>query len=153
MSDEDDSSEERKKALWRATSPEFRITELIERLGQRVEADAAESLRRDEENKRNIEFILRQEAQFAADMQQMQAAQARAEGRWGRTEESIRALLTVAEIHEREIAALAEAQAKLAEAQAEVGARTDRQMAETDERLNALVNAVERIISEKRNRG
>ena len=114
------------------------------------------------ENQRTMNFILEQQAQFTIDMQQMREAQAEAdekwERRWGRTENGIRALLSIAEIHEGEIKALAEAQkvqaesqAAQAEAQAEAQARTDRQMAETDERLNALINVVERIISEKRN--
>jgi hypothetical protein len=119
-----------------------------------------ESRRRDEENQRTMKFILEQQAQFTADMQQMREAQAQADERWGRTEEGIRALLSIAEIHEDEIKSLAEAQAAQAkvqaaqaEAHARAQARTDRQMAETDERLNALVNVVERIISERRTNG
>ena len=119
-----------------------------------------ESRRRDEENQRTMKFILEQQAQFTADMQRMREAQAEADERWGRTEEGIRALLAIAEIHEGEIKSLAEAQAAQAkvqaaqaEAHAQAQARTDRQMAETDERLNALVNVVERIISERRNGG
>lgn len=123
-----------------------------------------ESRRRDEENQRTMKFILDQQAQFTADMQQMREAQAQAdekwERRWGRTEEGIRALLAIAEIHEGEIKSLAEtqaaqaqAQAAQAQAQAEAQARTDKQMAETDERLNALVNVVERLISDRRNGG
>lgn len=100
-----------------------------------------------------MKFILEQQAQFTSDMQQMREAHAQADERWGRTEEGIRALLAIAEIHEGEIKTLAETQAAQAQAQAEAQARTDRQMAETDERLNALVNVVERIISEKRNNG
>jgi len=116
-----------------------------------------ESRRRDEENQRTMKFILEQQARFTADMQRMREAQAEAdekwERRWGRTEEGIRALLSIAEIHEGEIKSLAEAQAAQAEAQAQAQARTDRQMAETDERLNALVNVVERLISERRGNG
>jgi hypothetical protein len=57
-----------------------------------------ESRRRDEEeNRRTMKFILEQQAQFTADMQQMRESQAQAdekwELRWGRTEEGIRALL------------------------------------------------------------
>jgi hypothetical protein len=118
---------------------------------ERKKAD--ESRRRAEENQRNIDFIIRQQAQFTADMQRLGDSQARAEQRWERseqrwerTEESIRALLAIAEIHDGEIKALAQTQA-------EAQARTDRQMSETDERLNALVNVVERIISERRNGG
>jgi hypothetical protein len=114
-----------------------------------------ESRQRDEENQRTMKFILEQQAQFTADMQRMREAQAEAdekwERRWGRTEEGIRSLLAIAEIHEGEIKALAEAQATQAQVQAETQARTDKQMAETDERLNTLINVVERVISEKRN--
>jgi hypothetical protein len=121
------------------------------------EREKAEESRRREETQRNINFIIRQQAQFTADMQRMRETQAQAdekwEQRWGRTEESIRALLAIAEIHEGEIKALAETQAQAARMQAEAQARTDRQMSETDERLNALVNVVERIISERRNGG
>ena len=59
--------------------------------------------------------------------------QTRAEQRWERTEEGIRALLVIAEIHEKEISTLSE---------------TTRA---SDERLNALINVVERQISEGRN--
>lgn len=67
-------------------------------------------------------------------------AQVRAEQRWERTEESIRSLLAIAEIHEREIEGLKETQIQ-----------TGKQMAETDGRLSALINTVERLISERRN--
>ena len=111
----------------------------------------------EEDRQRTMDFIIQQQAQFSADMQQMREVQERAdkkwEQRWGRTEEGIRALLAIAEIHEREINTLAETQEQMTKAQAESQARTDRQMAETDERLNALVNVVEQIISERRNGG
>jgi hypothetical protein len=53
--------------------------------------------------------------------------------RWARTEEGIRSLLAIAEIHEREIMELRE-----------VGRATD-------ERLNVLINVVEKQITERRN--
>jgi hypothetical protein len=56
------------------------------------------------------------------------------------TEEGIRALLSIAEIHEREISTLGEKIAAVSE-----NGRA------TDERLNALINTVERQISEGRN--
>jgi len=59
--------------------------------------------------------------------------QNRAEQRWERTEEGIRALLAIAEMHNKEIATLTE------------NGRA------TDERLNGLINVVERQISEGRN--
>jgi hypothetical protein len=108
----------------------------------------------EEERQSTMDFILRQQARFAADMQQLREAQAQADGRWEQRweraekrwdnmDEGIRSLLVLAEIHNQEIK-------ELAKIQAESQARTDRQMAETDERLNALVNVVERMISEKR---
>ena len=99
------------------------------------------------ENQRTMKFILEQQAQFTVDMQRMREAQAEADGkwerRWGRTEKGIRSLLAIAELHDQEIKELAKVQAAAQE-------RTDRQMADTDERLNALVNVVERIIGDKR---
>ncbi|HLM57376.1 MAG TPA: hypothetical protein VK422_14780 [Pyrinomonadaceae bacterium] len=74
---------------------------------------------------------------------------ARAHDKWERTAEGITALLAIAEMHEREIFELREAQERTGAQMSE----TDRRMAETDERLNALINTVERIISERRNGG
>ena len=64
----------------------------------------------------------------------------RSDERWTRTEESIRSLLSIAEIHEREIGTLGEQIAQVSE-----NGRA------TDKRLNALINTVERQISEGRN--
>src|ERR1700686_4439853 len=100
-----------------------------------------------EEMQKAMEFIVAMEARSSAKIDAITEAQkeagerwARADERWARadergarTEESIRALLTIAEIHEREIASL-----------------SDNGRA-TDERLNALINVVERQISEGRN--
>jgi len=100
-----------------------------------------------EEMQRAMQFIVEQEAKSSAKIDALAEAQkhaderwargderwARADERWARTEESIRALLTIAEMHEREINSLGE------------------QTRATDERLNALINVVERQISEGRN--
>lgn len=95
---------------------------------------------RAERIERTIAFIIEQQAQgevraAEADERWKQADErwAKTDERWARTEEGIRSLLTIAEIHEREILELREA------GQA------------TDERLNALINAVEKQISERRN--
>ena len=126
--------------------------------------DDEELRRRDEERQRNIDFIIQQQAQFAADMQRMRETQERAEEkwqkRWEQTAEGIRDLLAIAEIHEREISAQAEAQAesqartdrRIAETNERI-AETNRQLAESNERLNALIYTVERYISERRNGG
>jgi cell division septum initiation protein DivIVA len=152
MSQEDDDWE-RKKEVTRLFSPEFRLLELFEKLTETVEKVDEGSRLRDEEQQRQISFILEQQAQFAVGMEQLREAQTRAEGKWDRvwerTNGSINALLAVAEMQTQEIAGLAQGQAQLAEAQANTG----RQMAETDERLNALISVVEQFISERRNGG
>jgi hypothetical protein len=104
-----------------------------------------------EEMQKAMEFILNQQAQSSAKIDGILEAQreaqkdaqerwVRSEERWTRTEEGIRALLSIAEIHEREIATLGERIAQVSE-----NGRA------TDERLNALINTVERHISEGRN--
>ena len=105
------------------------------------------------QTQRNIDFIVRQQAQFSTDIQRLRELQEQSDERWARTAEGISALLAIAEIHEREIGELRQTQA---EAQAEARARqarVDAQMAETDERLNALINTVEQVIGERRNGG
>ena len=88
----------------------------------------------------SVNFIVSQQAQTAVKLDRLTekvdalaVAQNRAEERWTRTEESIRALLTIAEIHEREITALGE------------------HTRATDDRLNALIHVIERQISDGRN--
>src|SRR5918911_5071343 len=118
-----------------------------------TKADGDELSRWERRTQSTIDFILQQQAQYSAGMQRMQEAWAeadkkweqrweRTERMWGRTEESVRALLTIVQSHEGDIATLKEAQAQ-----------TDKQMKETDERINALVNAVEALIIERRNGG
>ena len=99
-----------------------------------------------EEMQRAMEFIVEMEAKSSAKIDALAEAQkeaeerwkqaderwARADERWARTEESIRALLSIAEMHEKEIVTLTE------------NGRA------TDERLNTLINVVERQISDGR---
>ena len=117
-----------------------------------------------ERTQRTIDFILQQQAQFSAGMERLRASQEQSEQRWEqrweriermweRTEESVRSLHAIAQIHEGEITALAQT---LEQTQAQTALQmteTDRRMAETDERLNALINTVERMIAERRNGG
>jgi len=97
-----------------------------------------------EEMQRAMAFILETEAKSSAKIDALAEVQKedhkeaeerwkRADERWGRTEEGIRALLTIAELHEKEIATLTQ------------NGRA------TDDRLNALINVVERQISNGRN--
>ena len=128
---------------------------------------AGDLLRWAEKTQRTIDFMVQQQAQFQAksetDMQRLRGLYEeneakwarneerweRADERWERTREQILALLAVAEIHAQEINELGRAQARQTEAQA----RADARSAEIDERLNALINTVERIISGRRDGG
>lgn len=104
-----------------------------------------------EELEKAIEFIIDQEAKSSAKIDDLIETQkqgqrdaderwARADERWARTEESIRALLAIAELHEREITSHEREITSLVE-----------QTRSTDDRLNVLVNVVEQLISERRN--
>ena len=86
-----------------------------------------------EEMQRAMDFIVEQQAQSTAKIDALAEAQTR-------NTEAIGALLSIAEIHEREIQANTQQILSLGET-----TRT------TDERLNALINIVERQISEGRN--
>ncbi len=153
--------------MQRLASPERQLVDLFQRLTARVEASESrlgtheeESRRRAEETQRKMDFIVEQQAQFTADMQRLQEAQAesdrkweqrweRVEGMWTNTEKSVRGLLSIAEIHQQEIGALRESQAQTDKQMRE----TDERLKETNERLDALINTVERVISERRNGG
>lgn len=100
-----------------------------------------------EEMQKAMEFIVEMEARSSTKIDAIAEAQkeaerrwAQSEGRWARTEESIRALLAIAELHEREIQANTQQILSLGET-----ARA------TDDRLNALINVVERQMSDGRN--
>lgn len=125
---------------------EERILVIVEKLKEKVDDNAEEAGHREKETQRVIDFIIKQQAQFAADMQLLREAQVRAEEKWGgmweRTNAGINALLAAAQIQSHQIDGLAEAQAN-----------TNRQMAETTEKLGALINVVERIVSERQNGG
>src|ERR1700755_24304 len=103
-------------------------------------------LRWAEKTQRTIDFMLEQQALYQAqaearqaksdaDMQSLRDLQRQNEERWERTSGEIRALLAIAEIHEREIFELGETQARNAEAQA----RRDSKLAETAARAACLV--------------
>jgi hypothetical protein len=110
-----------------------------------------------EEVQKTMEFILNQQAQSSAKidgiLEAQKESQKDAEERWKRSEETwahteggIRALLAIAEIHEREISTLGEKIAAVGDRIAEVSENGRA----TDERLNALINTVERQISKGR---
>jgi hypothetical protein len=87
-----------------------------------------------------MEFIVEQQAQSSERIDALAETQRRAEERWNCTEEGIRGLLIIAEVREREIQANTEQILSLG--------RTTRA---TDDPLNALINVVERQLSNGRN--
>jgi len=93
-----------------------------------------------EEMQRAMDFIIEMEAKSSAKIDALAEAQTR-------NTEGITALLAIAEIHEKEIQA--NTQQILAQSQqiANLGETTK----STDDRLNALINVVERQIGEGRN--
>lgn len=93
-----------------------------------------------EEMQKAMQFSVEQQAQTTVKMDRLTervdvlaVAQDRNEKKWERTEEGIRTLLSIAEIHERDIASQGKQILALGE--------TTRA---TDDRLNALINIVER---------
>lgn len=111
-----------------------------------------------EELERAMNFIVEMEAKSSSkidalaqahrtDQKEAEERWKRADERWARTEEGIRALLAIAEIHEKEIRANSE---QIASVSRNVGGLSETTRA-TDDRLNALINVVERMISERRN--
>jgi len=94
-----------------------------------------------------LDTVVEQQALFAEN-------QIKAEERMTRNENAIAALLTIAETHEREIAdngklmaANGEQTKRLFAETTEIIQALSAKTAETDERLNALINVVERIVS------
>jgi ABC-type transporter Mla subunit MlaD len=94
----------------------------------------------DEETQRTMQFILEQQAQLTATV-------GRLSEKVDRTADGINSLLAIAELHEREIEAMRESVNAVSESVNAVDVRGR----ETDERLNALIDTVERYISERRN--
>jgi chromosome segregation ATPase len=108
----------------------------------------------DGEMQRTMRFILEQQAQLTATVGSLSETVGslsetvgnlsktveRISGKVDRTADGISSLLAIAEIHDREIEALRESVSAV-----------DVRGRETDERLNALINTVERYISERRN--
>jgi FtsZ-binding cell division protein ZapB len=100
-----------------------------------------------DEMQRAMEFIVDQQAQSAAKIDALAEAQTR-------NTEGIQALLSIAQIHEREIDALSQQVSSVSQdisaLSREIGNLGETTRA-TDERLNALINVVERQMSEGRN--
>ncbi|HEU0144068.1 MAG TPA: hypothetical protein VFQ47_04720 [Nitrososphaera sp.] len=84
-----------------------------------------------EEIQKTMEFILEQQAQFAANIQKLQEERIRDDSRLRRLEESFQLLVQLAQSTDTRLSTLESNMATLAEAQAH-----------TDERLSALIDIV-----------
>jgi methyl-accepting chemotaxis protein len=94
----------------------------------------------DEEINRKFDTVAGHLATLAVGLDTLRQQVGRVSDKLDRTADGITSLLAIAEIHDREIG-------ELADAVKAVDERTRR----TDERLDALINTVERIISDRQN--
>ena len=88
-----------------------------------------------------LNTVVEQQATFAENHAKAEARMSKVDAQLTRNAEGIAALLAIAQVHEREIAANSE------QIKAMSAATLAEKTAETDERLNALINVVERIVS------
>lgn len=104
-----------------------------------------------DELQRAMEFIVDHQAKSSAKIdaliESQKESQKESDGRFKRTEEGIRSLLAIAEIHEREINTISHQVSSVSRDVASLSGTTRA----TDERLNTLINVVERQISNGRN--
>lgn len=100
-----------------------------------------------EEMERTMEFILKQQAQFAADIQILRETQSET----AKTQAELAKAQQRGEERTTQIEGIILRLVGVVETVVEAQARTDQRLADTDERLNALINVVERYISERHN--
>jgi len=100
-----------------------------------------------EEMQRNMEFIVSQQAQFAADIQKLGEVQLQFDARMTRIEGAVVTVVDLVGQLARSQETTATQIAELAEAQK----RTDEALAETNDRLNSFITFVERYISDRQN--
>ena len=107
-----------------------------------------------EEMERAIQFILEQQAQVTATVGRLSETVDRLSEKVDRNADGVTALLAIAEIQAAEIKELGATVRAVSERQQESDAKMVAMAdahRETGERLNALINTVERYISERRN--
>lgn len=129
-----------------------RLTERVDALAEQVDAlaEQVDALAgKVDALAGKVDALAEQVDALAEQVGALADSQQRAEQRWAQTEAGIRALLAIAEMHEREIRAN---DIQIA-ANGEQIAALQEAGRETDERLNALINTVERLIDERRNGG
>lgn len=95
-----------------------------------------------EDIQRTMEFIVNHQAQLTASVGQLSTTVDKMAGKLDRTADGITSLLAIAEIHDREIAELAESVKAV-----------DGRGRNTDERLNALIGVVEKLINDRNGKG
>ncbi len=102
----------------------------------------------EDEMQGRMEFIVEQQAQFTADIQKLQEAQAQLQEAQVKTENVMLRLANA-------LVTVSERQGEFSDAQKQTQIQIDalaERGKETDERLNALINAAERFFSEGRGR-
>lgn len=104
-----------------------------------------------EEMERAIQFVLEQQAQLTATIDRLSV-------KIDRNADSVAALLTITEIQSQEIRGLGQAVRAVDERQRDTTRAVEERQREADERgrqmderLNALINTVEKMISERKN--
>jgi hypothetical protein len=116
-----------------------------------VESLRVEVARSELKTQNRIEFIVEQQAQFATDIRQLRETQAALVTAQQQANDLVVRLaqVTTAGFNElrESVGAVADAQIK---SEDKIAALADAQRG-TDERLNALINTVERVISERQN--
>ncbi len=98
----------------------------------------------DDEVRRQMEFILNQQAQTAVNIQTLSESQVQAEARVGRLEGALVGLVNLIGDFQKQTEAKFSGVEKAQN-------RLEAALAETTERLNSLINVVERYISNGRN--
>jgi hypothetical protein len=94
-----------------------------------------------------LNAVIEQQAVFAENHAKADARMSDVDTRMSRNAEAIAALLTIAQIHEQEITRTNEQMNHKFEQVAATFQEIAKKTAETDERINALMNVVERYIS------
>jgi len=94
-----------------------------------------------------LNTVIEQQAAFAENQTKAETRVSALETKMDRNADAIAALLTLAQMHEEEISTLNQRVDRKFEEVAERFQQIGEKMAETDDRINALVNIVERHLS------